>query len=321
MARYTVTMKKLLSLVPILTLFLPFAASAAHIYFDPNKGTFGPADTFVLNLRIDNEDDCINAAHVEITYPTASLRAVDFSRGDSIFTLWPEEPSIDTQKGVVGFSGGVPGGYCGRINGDPSLTNVIGKVVFTVINSAAKKADISISGTGSKVYLNDGKGTEASLHVDSATITLVASSTGAGNAWLQQVKQDTTPPDPFDVIIESTRGVFGGNYYLVFSTVDKQSGIDHYEVYEKGSWKTTSSPYQLKDQVLHDIKVRAIDKAGNERFGDVSSTTPPRQVSLFDFPIIMSILTILLVLGLLLWWRDRRISAPADSPTPPAPTP
>src|SRR6185369_401021 len=110
----------------------PASASAASLYLDPGSGTYGPGDTFILNVRLNNEGECINAANVVLTYPTASLRAADFSKGGSILSLWVIEPQIDTKAGTVTFAGGIPGGYCGRIAGDPSLTNVIGKVVFTV---------------------------------------------------------------------------------------------------------------------------------------------------------------------------------------------
>jgi hypothetical protein len=73
--------------------------------------------------------------------------------------------------------------------------------------------------------------------------------------------------------------VFGGLYYIVFSTVDKQSGVDHYEVFENGAWEKVVSPYKLPDQSLKsEIKVKAIDKAGNERVGDYAGDViPPSQ--------------------------------------------
>jgi hypothetical protein len=298
-------MKKPAFLLALLVAFSPFVASAAQLYFDPDNGTHGLNETFVVNIRIDNENDCINAAHVEVTYPPHSLRAVDFSRGDSIFTLWAEEPKIDTQRGVVSFSGGVPGGYCGRISGDPAMTNILGKIVFTVIDPSTSAAALHFS-PATRVYLNDGKGTEATLHTGGATFAITAATSTGPNPWLQEVAADTIPPDPFDVVIESTHGIFGGNYYLVFSTVDKQTGLDHYEVYDRGSWKAATSPYELQDQILRDVQVKAIDKAGNVTLGTISSTTPPRQVSIFEGLPVWLVIAIFLVIGLLLWLRERR---------------
>jgi hypothetical protein len=85
--------------------------------------------------------------------------------------------------------------------------------------------------------------------------------------------------------------MFDNQYYIIFSTTDKQSGMDHFEVLEirhdqelgivkggfwdklKGKttfvpeWETAKIPYLLNDQdLLSIIRVKAIDKAGNERF-------------------------------------------------------
>ena len=60
------------------------------------------------------------------------------------------------------------------------------------------------------------------------------------------------------------------NYFLVFSGIDKQTGIDYYEVKEgQGNWKRAEFPYVLEDQTLQGIiEVRAVDKAGNERIAE-----------------------------------------------------
>ena len=78
---------------------IPHAAHAASLSFDPATTTYGPGDTFIETVRVDNGPDCINAINVEIAYPTDTLRAVDFSRGDSILSLWAVEPKIDTDRG------------------------------------------------------------------------------------------------------------------------------------------------------------------------------------------------------------------------------
>jgi hypothetical protein len=259
-------------------LLLPAMTSAATLYLDPSTERYGPGDTFVLTIRIDNQKECVNAAQVEITYPTDSLRAVDFGRGGSVLSLWTEEPKIDDTKGVVTFSGGIPGGYCGKIQGDPGESNVLGKVVFTVLKADAGTATIHLD-PSSLVYLNDGLGTKAKLVTKDAHVALVHTPVGSSDVWVKEVGADTTPPDSFTTLIESTRDVFGGLYYIVFSTVDKQSGIDHYEIFENGDWKRVTSPYKLPDQSLkNDIRVKAIDKAGNERVGlYAGGVIPPSQ--------------------------------------------
>lgn len=284
----------------LLLLSAPQAAFAASLYLDPESGTYGPGDTFIATVRIDNESDCVNAINVGLSYSTDSLRAVDFSRGDSIFSLWAVEPTIDTGKGTVVFAGGIPGGYCGRIAGDPALSNILGKVVFTVISANTARASIQFA-PASAVFLNDGKGTAAKLSTHGETITLSPTPLETENPWLSEVGADTTPPQPFVVDVESTQGVFNGKYYIVFSTTDKESGMDHFEIFEHGGWKRIISPYLPGDQSLlgvGDIQVRAIDKAGNIRLGtnSTASSIPQRQFSSDDFiPLIIFVLVILLV--------------------------
>jgi hypothetical protein len=287
---------------------LPVSASAASLYLDPDSGTYGPGDTFIVSIRLNTDGACVNAANVVLTYPADSMRAVDFGKGGSIFSLWVTEPQLDIQKGTVTFAGGIPGGYCGRIAGDPSLTNTIGKVVFTVVNASAGKAVIRVSGD-SALYLNDGKGTKVIPQVNNSVITLVPERQSEVNPWVTAVKEDTTPPEPFDIQVESNRGIlFGGKNYAVFSTVDKQSGVDHYEMMVNGEWLKVTSPRVVDDQAVQNgVQIRAIDKAGNIRLGTyVPGTVPPPQTSTGDYIALLVILLILAAALLARHYLNRR---------------
>lgn len=301
-------MYKLIAFVAGLLLF-PSFAHAALLYIDPAEAEYGLGDMFMVNVRLDNEGECVNAVEATVTYSTDTLQAVDFSRGRSIMALWVEEPVIDTERGVVTFSGGMPGGYCGRIQGDPALSNIVGTIVFSAIRGEGDAA-VSVS-PSSQVYLSDGQGTKAELSVQSAAYSLLPYPVLPENEWLKAVGDDTVPPDAFDVIVESTRGVFGGRYYIVFSTVDKQSGIDHYEIFERNVWKTISSPYHLADQTLRGgIQVKAIDKAGNERLGTyIEGSAPPRVAPSYDVYIIVGAIALLVLVGFVKLFIDRRKNA------------
>src|SRR6185503_20749685 len=94
------------TLIPALLLILtPVSVSAASLYLDPDMGTYGPGDTFIVNVRLNTDGDCVNAANVVLNYPAGSMRAVDFGKGGSILTLWVIEPKIDTKAGTVTFAG------------------------------------------------------------------------------------------------------------------------------------------------------------------------------------------------------------------------
>lgn len=96
---------------------------------------------------------------------------------------------------------------------------------------------------------------------------------------------DTVPPKEFTPEIGQEQTVFEGKYFLSFGSHDGLSGIDHYEVVEimdgQGAtsdtegWKVANSPYLLEDQNLNSIiKVKAIDKASNERIAEI---IPPKR--------------------------------------------
>lgn len=270
------------------TLFLVFAIMPTSLYaatlsLDPSKGSFGSGDMFVVTVRIETAtNECVNAATVDLHFPSSLVKVTAVSKGESLMTLWADEPAIDNEHGVVNWSGGIPGGYCGRVLGDPGKTNIIGKVVFTVRSTVATEGgEVSIPlsfGSSTQVLLNDGFGTVAPLTTQGSVITRALRSSGVTNEWLDIVHADTLPPDSFTVSVQHEPGTFAGKYFIVFSSIDKQSGVDHYEVMEDDPTRlgfvrggnvhadfiTVKSPYLLVDQSLKSrVVVRAIDNAGN----------------------------------------------------------
>lgn len=125
---------------------------------------------------------------------------------------------------------------------------------------------------------------------------------------------DATSPEEFmsqTVDIE-------GKKYLVFFTTDATSGIDHYEVLEisldwfgnikseqETEWKIVKSPYLLEDQSLKStIKIKAIDKAGNERSSEIVLYSKPK-ISPYQiiFLILAGIVAVALIVRKLLLGR------------------
>jgi len=99
---------------------------------------------------------------------------------------------------------------------------------------------------------------------------------------------DTVLPEEFEPEIGQDKTVFHGKYFLSFTTHDKISGIDYYEIaeldkreYERKTeeeivWKVGESPHLLEDQSLQSIiKIKAVDKAGNERITEIIPTEKP----------------------------------------------
>ncbi len=327
-------------------LFLLFAhtASAATLSLDPISGEYGPGDMFVVTVRLDTPlEECVNAVNVELLYSTDWIKSTAFSKGESLLTLWAEEPVINESEGKITFSGGIPGGYCGRVQGDPGKTNILARLVFNVPGNmiggrvATGPEPITIRfGSSTQVLLNDGFGTPAPLETQDADLTRIMTSTGIKNEWLDIVHSDDLPPDPFTVIVQNNPGTNNGKYFAVFGTVDKQSGVHHYEIREddpgklefvRGEQKravfvTATSPYILTDQTLQSrIVVRAIDNAGNVQEaiapptnGDFAHVQPPegneKKISITQVFLAGSILVVFfLILGFLYYRRLRNSRA------------
>jgi hypothetical protein len=197
------------------------------------------------------------------------------------------------------------------------VSNVLGQVVFTVLKTTAARAVIHLLPT-SAAYRNDGLGTKAELVLHDAEYAIAAAATQAVNPWVETIASDTTPPEPFTVQVESTVGVFGGAYYAVFSTVDKQSGMDHYEILERGAWQRVAAPHVLADQLLSaPVQVRAIDKAGNERLGTYdASTTPSRVTSNRNtlFSVLLVIIGLIALIAIHRLWERRTKSESQTQP-------
>src|SRR3990172_7544117 len=264
-------------------LLLVRQADATRLFFSPATGTRQFGDQFAVDIGIDSEGECINAIEAGVAYPDSALRAVDFSRGESILSLWVEAPVLKFDEDLFYFSGGIPGGYCGKISGDTGKGGILGRIIFRVSGFSVGKKSSPVARLeflpGARVLLADGMGTEARLAVENAEFGIVESSTrGSVDEWGKILDDDTTLPEPFTVEITKDASVFNGKFFLVFSTTDKQSGIDRFEVLEMdeygmrpgwneaAKWKVRESPYLLEDQEKKSlVRVKAVDKAGNER--------------------------------------------------------
>jgi hypothetical protein len=314
--------------------------SAATLYIDPGLVTLYRGDAYTASVRImpdEQSGECINAVDAVISYPS-NIQPVDVSIGRSILSVWVEAPVINRENRTITFAGGIPNGYCGRVQGDPSLTNNLVDIIFRSpglqIGSTDEGNTAVISFTNeTQVYLNDGQGTKAELVTLPSTVTLDRSA-GAGivDKWRDDVRADDQAPEEFSITLEKDSIAFAGKYFIVFSTSDKQTGISHYEVIEEplaekslfkwgGSdapWVRTESPYVLRDQTLSStIRVKAFDKAGNEYIATLVPdpelrTTSNTQVLILGLSAIAFVLVLGLIIASILLYRRKRRQSTAD---------
>ncbi|MEA1963464.1 MAG: hypothetical protein U9M94_04500 [Patescibacteria group bacterium] len=285
----------------VLFFLFPAVASASNLRLVSDLDAYGPGDNFAVDVLIDDVEACVNTMSVTLNFPNDYLSMVDFIEGESLINLWLEKPGQKeiteaNADGSITFIGGVPGGYCGHIPGDPGKSNLLARLIFAIpgfVISDVKRDEAQIDFLDStKVLLNDGFGTEDSLKTSGIKIKVLSSPVLKSGEWKNQIKNDKIKPEPFIIELRRDKGIFENQYYINFYTSDKQSGIDRYEVLEIKSehklgvalklswwdkimgkkpyipeWKRAAMPYLLEDQNLEStIKVRAVDKAGNERY-------------------------------------------------------
>ena len=282
--------QNLLIILIINFIFVPTVVFGAILYSEPEEGQYYLEDVFVAEIKINTEGEEINAIKVDLAFSQDVLEIKDFSQGNSILALWPEGPSFSNQTGKIHFIGGIPGGYSGE-------DGLLGKIVFGAKKGGKALVQIEDS---SQVLLNDGLGTLAELTSKGGFFTIFPEKREIPeDEWKRELEKDDIPPEPFEIIISQDPTIFEGKYFIIFSTVDKQTGIDYYEVKEgKKDWEKSESPYLLENQDLQSIiKVRAVDKAGNER---IAEYLPPKKP--FPWWIIIGVLA-----GAgIIWWIIRK---------------
>jgi hypothetical protein len=313
--------KAFLLVLPLFFLAEISSAEAASLYIDPAFSTLSRGDSVTLSVRLDTDElaeECINAVDGVITY-SENITPVDVSVGDSIFSIWVEQPVIDKEKRTITFAGGIPNGYCGRIDGDPRLTNTLIKLIFrspgfSIGNTNGSSTAKIAFAPETTAYINDGFGTKADLALYGTSIDL-NDTAGATivDTWTEAVITDTIPPEEFSITLEKGTTAFSGKYFIVFNTTDKQTGIDQYQVIEEpitskwsfawgradAPWVTARSPYVLEDQSLNSIiRVKAIDKAGNEYIATLVPEEGLRGISTQNM-IAYGVLGLLALLGLI----------------------
>ncbi len=253
------------------------AADAATLYLNSSKTSYRVGDSFQVSLGINTEGKSINTISGKVVVPLDKFQIADLRYGNSILTLWVDRPAIDYAAGTIAFGGGVPGGYGG--SSGPILNFVL----------KAKKTGSAVVGLKDmEVLLNDGMGTpltglvlgKLNLSIAEALPAPVPAPKETAPAEAPVVALDTIAPESFIPLIGRDPSVADNRYFISFSAVDKDSGIDYYEVREEPlllnwltdqfstAWVRTDSPYVLKHQLwINKVIVRAYDRSRNSTEG------------------------------------------------------
>lgn len=271
-------------LVPALV-FLPSLVLAQSLLLKVPETTYGVGESFTVSLVIDTGGKQINTISGVLDIPLDKTEFLDLRYGNSIVSLWVEQPTVDRQKGLISFSGGIPGGFSGS-NG-PLLS-------FSL--RARREGQGKIFFKEAKVLLNDGQGTElTNLALPALTLTVNPAKPKPAikeeAAEPEVLKEDlpppdVTPPEKFIPLVSRHPDVADNKYFVSFFAVDKDTGISRYEIrerpriltrittkFDKGPVRVEQSPYILENQFWPTmVVVRAYDQAGNSTEGNAASS-------------------------------------------------
>lgn len=238
---------------------------AAKIEIESDVQTIEKGIEFEVDFLINTEEQEINALEGKIFFPDQYLEIKEIKEGNSVISFWVEKP-FQNKPGEISFSGIIPGGYYGNQG-----------LALSLIFLAQEKGSGSIGIKDLRILANDGQGTEVSSISSSFEFIVFDQSTTIQEK--ESLPEDNVLPEKFQPRLSQDPDIFDGQWFIVFDTKDKGSGIDYFQVCEgKESCQKAESPYLLKNQKLNqDIIVKAVDKSGNEIVSVI-----PKQKSFFN---------------------------------------
>ena len=259
---------------------IPWPVLGASLNFNPASMNTPQAQPYTVTLILDTEDASLNAIEGMLRLAPELGDDITITDSGSVVTYWVQQPTWDQSSRTIKFSATVPGGYTGQKGILFSL--VLPAYFGNTLNNAVMVVD-------SKAYVNDGLGTELTVTKSQFGLSVngQVDSEITQQLYLDGRTMDNIPPETFSPQVSRDERVFDNQWFLVFATIDKQSGIARYEIQESrsgridsGQWKVATSPYLLEDQELNSfIYITAIDRQGNER---VIKVFPKNTLSWWD---------------------------------------
>jgi hypothetical protein len=231
---------------------------AASLELNVEKNVLKIGDVFTMTIFLNTDGQSINTIEGDLNYDQKFFGAETINLGSSFVNLWVEKPDIKT-TGTIHFSGITPGG----------ITTPRGEV-FKVIFKAENAGDTNLLLNNVNLFLNDGNGSAASAKIKN--VSLKINQSGGISQNINMIPEDLVAPGKFSIMRTRSSSLFDNKWFLVFSTTDKESGIDHYQICELFSCATGDSPFLLKNQTpFYRVTVSAYDMNGNFTSSTITS--------------------------------------------------
>jgi hypothetical protein len=242
--------------IACLLVMAPHKTFAAAVVFGNVPTTVAQQQQFYIDIKIDPQGVALNGIQAQVLFSSDTLSFVRAETGTSLINYFIDAPSVSGN--TVTFSGTIVGGFNGLIDPFDQTHTSPGQMVRLVFAGIAP-GNATITTKGVTVTDNDGSGTLE--NVPDATAAFAVSTAIEPSVY---TTADTIPPAISASVVKDTN-LYDGKYALIFTAVDKESGIDHVQLQEgNGPWTTIESPYVLRDQTRKSIlSLRAYDVAGN----------------------------------------------------------
>jgi hypothetical protein len=247
----------------------PAVASALSISSDlGSAAVVNVGQPVQVAVELVNEDKrAINGLEATIAIPKRYFAFEDYWLGESLVTLWVQDPVVrETDSAyIVSLAGLIPGG-----------TSQSGTLITLVLKPTQAARQASLGVYDPKIYLHSP--TADVLEAPNQFLFVEIAPYDAGRAPQQEVVvADSVPPEEFFPVVGKSRALFGDDYFVMFQAIDRQTGIDRYEILETVTYfenpeteqvyfRPAENPMRLQDQTLGSyIYIRAFDRAGNSR--------------------------------------------------------
>lgn len=155
---------------------------AAVLKLSPSTGVYSAGATFTVSVSLNTEGKPVNAADGLLSFNPRELQVTSVSRGNSIFSLWTEEPSFSNTKGTVQFGGGSPTGYKGT-------TGSIISINFKALGAGTPKVNF----TNGSALAADGMGTNVLSAMNGGTYTIAAQSESPAPEYIPPANTPQAP--------------------------------------------------------------------------------------------------------------------------------
>jgi len=243
-------------------LFMLFFGSlytiAATIQLESDATTLGISGQLWVDVTIDSSNQIMNAVSGSIPIDPR-ITITEIMSGDSAVTFWLEKPLFVPETNSIVFSGVIPGGVV-----------VSDKKLFSMIISGVSAGEVNLSVIDPQILRHDGLGTI----IPTDTVPITISVADAYPATVINERGEKNIPEKFLITRSRDAAIFENNWFIIFSTQDKESGINRYEVCEllMRKCQPQQSPYELQNQSsLYMVLVRAYDEQENVQYATLIS--------------------------------------------------